>query len=229
MKKMLMIGLLATLPGSAFGAQDVSGDWRGTLKAGPAELRLVLHVMKTESGLSATLDSVDQGAKGIPVEAVTLEGTAFKFVVDKVQGKYEGTLSADGASIKGTWSQGQPLALDFEKGNFNKPEPKRGKPSDIDGAWSGALVLGDKTLRVVYHIVNTEEGLAASMDVPDQGAKGLPVSAVTRTDATLKMEMKGQAAVFEGKISADLATISGTLTQMGKDLPLVLTKSKGAE
>jgi len=42
------------------------------------------------------------------------------------------------------------------------------------------------------------------------------------------MEMKGQGASFQGKIAADLATISGTFTQMGKDVPLVLTRATGA-
>lgn len=31
-------------------AQDMSGDWQGTLKAGPRELRTILHVTKGDSG-----------------------------------------------------------------------------------------------------------------------------------------------------------------------------------
>jgi len=47
-------------------AQDVTGDWNGTLHANGAELRLVLHISKNpDGGLKATLDSVDQGANGI--------------------------------------------------------------------------------------------------------------------------------------------------------------------
>jgi hypothetical protein len=39
--------------------------------------------------------------------------------------------------------------------------------------------------------------------------------------------MKGQAATYDGKISADLGTITGTFSQMGHDIPLVLTRVKG--
>ena len=42
---------------------------------------------------------------------------------------------------------------------------------------------------------------------------------------SLKLEMQGLGAVYEGKIAADLKTITGTFTQMGNDLPLVLTRS----
>jgi hypothetical protein len=40
--------------------------------------------------------------------------------------------------------------------------------------------------------------------------------------------MKGQGTSFQGKIAAELATISGTFTLMGKDVPLVLTRATGA-
>jgi hypothetical protein len=81
-------------------------------------------------------------------------------------------------------------------------------------------------LRIVYHIVNAEDGLTATADSPDQGAKGMPVTSVTRNGASLKLEMKAAAAAFKGKISADLATISGTFTHGGTDVPIVLTRVK---
>src|SRR5262245_35389039 len=52
---------------------SVTGDWLGTLKAGPVALRLVLHITAAGDGrLSATLDSIDQNAKGIPVSSISL-------------------------------------------------------------------------------------------------------------------------------------------------------------
>jgi hypothetical protein len=230
MKKKILRGIgLATLVGSALYAQDIVGDWRGTLKAGPAELRLALHIQKGESGLTLTMDSLDQGANGIPGSSVTLQGGELKFNIDPVHGTYEGKVSADGAAIKGTWSQGQPLPLDFERGVFKKVEHKPGKPSDIDGTWSGRLALGPNGLGIVFHIANMEDGLMATADSPDQGANGFPVTAVTRDGTSIKFEMKAQAAQFEGKISEDRNTITGTFTQIGNGMPLVLTRVKEAE
>lgn len=94
----------------------MTGDWQGTLKAGTAELRLVLHITKVDGGsLKATLDSVDQGADGIPVTSIVCNDSNLSFTVDSVHGNYEGKVSSDAAKISGTWSQGQPLPLDFKR------------------------------------------------------------------------------------------------------------------
>jgi hypothetical protein len=43
---MCIIGL-ATLSGNSLGAQDISGDWQGTLKAGK-DRRLILQIAKRD-------------------------------------------------------------------------------------------------------------------------------------------------------------------------------------
>jgi fermentation-respiration switch protein FrsA (DUF1100 family) len=225
---MIMIFLASTVMVAS--AQDIVGDWQGALKAGGAELRLVLHITKGEGGeLKATLDSVDQGANGIPVSAITLKDSQLNLTVDAVRGTYEGKVNAAGTQIAGTWSQGQPLPLVFERAaSPAKTEHKPAKPSDIDGAWMGTLDAGAMKLRVVFHITNTEDGLTATMDSPDQNAKGLPVTSITRDGTALKMELKQMAGRFEGRIDKDLTTIEGTWTQGGSNLPLVLKRVKNA-
>jgi hypothetical protein len=207
-------------------AQNIVGDWQGTLKAGTAELRLVLHVAKNSDGsLRATLDSVDQGANGIPVTSISIKDSKLNFTVDAVHGTYEGKVSADATVISGTWTQSQPLPLDFKRSATPvKTEHKPAKPSDIDGAWMGTLDAGTAKLHVVFHFINTEDGLIATLDSPDQGAKGIPVTTVTRQGASLKLDVKSINGLFEGKISSDLSTIEGTWTQMGNALPLVLKR-----
>jgi len=103
--------LIAALCGSALCAQDISGDWQGTLQAGGAGLRIVLNIAKNADGWKATMFSIDQGADGIPVNSVTLQGSNVKFTIDALQGTYEGKISADGKSIEGTWTQGAPVPL----------------------------------------------------------------------------------------------------------------------
>ena len=192
------------------------------------DLRLVLHIAKAPNGsLTATLDSVDQEANGIPVKSATLKDSKLTLDVEAVHGTYEGTIGADGKSISGTWSQGKPMPLEIKKATAAiKTEHKPAKPSDIDGTWMGTLDTGMSKLRVVFHIVNTEDGLVATMDSPDQNAKGIPTSSVTRNGNSLKIEAKGINGVFNGKIASDLSSIDGTWTQGGADLPLVLKPSK---
>ncbi len=211
-------------------AQNIIGDWQGTLKAGPAELRLVLHIAKgNEGNLKATLDSVDQGANGIPVTSISLKDSMLSFTVDSVHGTYEAKVNADATAIEGTWSQGQSFPLSFRRQTAPlKTEHKPAKPSDIDGTWEGTLDAGTMKLRIVFHITNTEDGLTATMDSPDQNAKGLPVSVVTRNGSSLSMELKQMAGKFEGKVSKDLKAIEGAWTQGGANLPLLLNRVKGA-
>ncbi len=210
-------------------AKDIVGDWQGTLSAGGAELRLVLHLTKSADGaLKATLDSVDQGANGIPVDSVSLKDSKLSLDVEAVHGTYEGKVAADGKTISGTWTQGSALPLEFKRATapILKTEHKPAKPSDIDGTWMGSLDLGTAKLRVVFHIVNTEDGLIATLDSPDQGQSGMPTTSTTRDGASLKIEMKALGASFEGKIAADLQSVDGTFTQMGASHPLVLKRVK---
>jgi fermentation-respiration switch protein FrsA (DUF1100 family) len=81
-------------------------------------------------------------------------------------------------------------------------------------------------LRVVFHILNTEDGLMATIDSPDQGQKGLPTTSCMRDGATLRIEAKALGLAFVGKIAADLASIDGTVTQMGEPHPLLLKRVK---
>lgn len=208
--------------------QDIAGDWQGTLSNAGAELRLVLHISKSADGtLKATLDSVDQGANGIPVNKIVLQNSKLNLEVQAVHGSYEGTVNKDATDIDGTWSQGQPMTLNFKRTTAPlKTEHKAAAPSDIDGSWMGSLDTGAIKLRVVFHIANTEDGLTATMDSPDQGMKGLPTTSVTRKAEDLKIEAKQIAGVFEGKISKDLNSIDGTWTQATSSFPLSLKRVK---
>jgi uncharacterized protein len=230
----LLLALLMffTIGATLCQAQDVTGMWHGTLDTGMGQLHLVLHITKSTDGkLGATLDSPDQGANGIPVAGVTLKDSKLNLDVAAVHGTYDGTVSADAQSIKGTWTQGQALPLEFKRVDPNakveaNPAQKAAPPSDIDGAWMGTLEMGTTKLRVVFHIVNTADGLTATLDSPDQGAKGIPTSSVMRNGASLRIEAKKIAGVFEGKISADLSSIDGTWSQGGNSTALVLKRLK---
>jgi len=223
---------IAALVLSAIGvacAQDVTGDWQGTLNAGKTQLHLVLHITKDNDGnLKATIDSVDQRTFGLVVNSISLTNSKLKLAVDRFQASYEGKLNPDATKIFGTWSQGGGYAdLDFKRAKVEaKAQPKPAPPSDIDGAWLGTVELSGIKLRLVFHILNTADGLTATMDSPDQGVSGVPATGVTRNGPSLKIELKQKSAAYEGKISPDLATIDGTYTWSAGHLPLVVKRVK---
>lgn len=211
-------------------AQDINGDWNGTLNTGVGELRLVLHITRSANGtLKSTLDSVDQGANGIPVASTTFKDSALALKMDAINGTYDGKVSIDGKEIAGTWKQGAEFPLTFHRGSLAaKPAPKPAKPSDIDGDWLGTLDTGLSRLRLVLHISNTDQGLTATMDSLDQNAKGIPVTTIARDGSSLKFDMKAIGGAFDGTISADLAAFNGTWTQLGKSWALAFKRVKNS-
>ncbi len=95
-------------------ARDIAATWQGILHSG-RDLRFVVNIAKVGDGaLRATFYNIDGAPGGIPVIATTLNGSLLK--LDLPFGTYEGTVSADGNSITGTWRQGpNPLPLNFAR------------------------------------------------------------------------------------------------------------------
>jgi len=97
---------------SSPGQSQLTGDWTGVLAG---QLHLVLHIAGKDGALTATLDSVDQGANGIPINSVTLKDGKLSLTIDALHGSYEGTVNKDATQIDGTWSQGQSTGLMFKR------------------------------------------------------------------------------------------------------------------
>jgi hypothetical protein len=95
-----LLAAILTFPTVGFGAastNSITGNWLGTLDAGSAKLRLLFKITQSASGvLSAKLDSLDQGARDLPVSGITLKDNTIRLEVKPVQGVYEGTLDAAG-------------------------------------------------------------------------------------------------------------------------------------
>jgi uncharacterized protein len=130
--------LLATalVCASAQRTPDLSGTWLGTLEAGPMKLRLALHIERAEGGFKGTMDSLDQGANGIPLADIATEASNAMFRVPKVGGSYKGDVNGESTQIAGTWTQGgASLPLVFKRvaslpATTRPQEPKKPYPYD---------------------------------------------------------------------------------------------------
>jgi len=117
----LLVTLLTTLTSTA---QDITGQWNGVLKVQGTQLRVVFNVTQTENGFSSTMDSPDQGAKGIPVTNTTFENPKIKFEVTNARIEYNGELSGD--EIIGTFKQGgQEFPMNLSREAIEKEIIKR--------------------------------------------------------------------------------------------------------
>lgn len=91
----------------------IDGNWAGALNAGAQTLHVVFHFKAGADGILCSMDSVDQGANGIPCGDVKVEGKKVSLTVQAVKGSYSATLRSDGKHMDGTWSQGASLELDL--------------------------------------------------------------------------------------------------------------------
>lgn len=109
-------------------AQDISGQWYGILKLPGAQLRLVLNLSKNNNAYTATLDSPDQGAKGIPASSVEYSNMTLKTAFSNINAEYQGTLDASNR-IKGTFKQNG-MSYPLELGREVLEGPKVLRPQE---------------------------------------------------------------------------------------------------
>jgi pimeloyl-ACP methyl ester carboxylesterase len=93
----------------------------------------------------------------------------------------------------------------------------------LGGNWEGTLTSGGK-LRVALNITQESSGkLSATLDLPDNGAQGLPVEHVTYADRILSFDVNiGAPSYYEGVVSRDATEVAGYLTQGSNLVPLNL-------
>jgi hypothetical protein len=94
--------------------ENISATWQGTLHTN-RDLRLVVRIATGPDGeLRAIFYNIDGPPGGIPAISTAFDGRLLKF--DVPFATYEGTVSADGNSITGTWRQGPNMqSLNFAR------------------------------------------------------------------------------------------------------------------
>ena len=126
MKKILLFTFTLLLSISMH-SQDISGKWNGVLKVSGQSLRIVFNITQAENGegFQATMDSPDQGARGIPVNSITFEGNEVILNILAAGISYKGTLSKANY-IEGTFTQGSfSTLMALEKVTTEEPALKR--------------------------------------------------------------------------------------------------------
>jgi uncharacterized protein (TIGR03435 family) len=142
------ITVIATLIAVGLGcrplrAQDIAGTWQGAMQQASNPQRIVVKIAKTTGagwqGVVYSLDS-NMAYEGRATTQMSLQGAELRFAIAPIDSSYQGKLSADGATIAGTWSQGggsSPLNLVRVTGDAAWEIPKADVPmaKDADPDW----------------------------------------------------------------------------------------------
>ena len=105
----------------------LDGSWTGQLDRDAIQLEFTLNVETGEDGTSASLDSVTQGAFGIPVAGLEREGDTVRFRVPAANVTYEGQLDAEGRVLTGNWQRPgfDDAVVRFERQSIDVERPSR--------------------------------------------------------------------------------------------------------
>jgi len=99
--------------------QALEGVWEGTLDVNGSTLHVHFNFTRNADGsISGTLDSVEQGANGLPINGISRTGDTVKLDLKVIGGSYEGTLDKDASTLTGQLTQGGtslPLTMQRKK------------------------------------------------------------------------------------------------------------------
>ncbi len=159
MKRLNLLFCFMAFVLSAHAQEKLLGSWQGKLDVGPG-LRIVMHVNKSADGvLSASFDSPDQHAKGIPFSTVRINGDSLILYMDKIDGGYNGRLS-DAEHLVGVWSQkGRSMALNLSKGDI-EPDTSIKRPQTPVPPFSY------RSIDTVYYNADKSQQFGATLTMP---------------------------------------------------------------
>ena len=217
---------------AALSAQsDMRGHWSGNIDSPLGPLVMEVDLDKAGDGWIGSISIPAQGASGMPLDKITFADgkAAFHLKGGPLDPAWTGTLSADGKTLDGTFTQG-PQSTPLKFSRTGEPKVALLKPSpavaaQFVGTWDGTIDMGAQ-LRVRLTIRNGSSGSEAVIVSLDQGNLEIPVSEIAQQGTKLTLNLKMVGGDFSGEMNAQGTEIKGTWSQLGNSSPLVFTRPK---
>jgi hypothetical protein len=208
---------------------NAAGHWEGTIQVPGQALEVQVDLAaRADKGWDGTITIPAQNVKAMPLAGIVVEGTTVTFGMPMVPGSpaFKGTLSADGSTLSGDFTQGGgtvPFSL-ARKGEARIEAAPKNKPIDktLEGSWEGTLDANGTRLRLVLKLKNEDGAATGTLTSLDQGGISIPASSIVQAGPHLTVTVP----TISGKFEADLkdGRLEGTWTQGPASLPLVLAR-----
>lgn len=101
-----------------------------------------------------------------------------------------------------------------------------GWAQDVSGDWYGALKVSGMEIQQIFHFIETEQGWTGTLDIPQQGAKGLPIQEVTLNKDSLWLKIPDLGVTYSARWEKESTQLKGVFRQHGFEIPLDLTREK---
>jgi uncharacterized protein len=113
-------------PANTGDVRVLAGVWEGVLETHGQQLHVRFNFTKNaDGGITATFDSVDQGANGLPVASIARTGDTVKLDMKAIGCSYEGTLNKDTSAMTGTFTQGDGVPLNLQRKKADNKDEKK--------------------------------------------------------------------------------------------------------
>ena len=223
--------LMAVLPGAAPAESTTgpAGHWEGTIEVPGQPLAIqVDSVSRTAGTWEGFITIPAQGVKHFPLAAVTARDGAVGFVMKGVPGDptFRGTLSKDGRTVSGDYSQGGvtlPFTLAWKGDAVLEPAAKSTPiTADVAGTWEGTLDVNGTSLRLVTTLTNHEDGATGTLVSVDQGGVEIPIATIVQAAGHVTLTVSAVGAQDQGDLKN--GQLVGTWKQGPGSHPLVFKR-----
>ncbi len=165
--------LVFLAPLSSLAAQDATGHWEGRIDLGPQSLEVMVDLANDSGSWGGTIDIPAQGAKGLRLGGVAVDGQTVQFAIEGIPGNptFSGRL-AEG-KITGEFSQsGQSFPFSLGREAIEPPnrpqEPKPPFPYDEEEV---SYSSGDVTLAGTLTLPRGDGLAPAALLITGSGAQ----------------------------------------------------------
>lgn len=219
----------ATQTAQPAAAVDPAGHWEGAITLPDFDMKVEIDLAKAAGSWKGTIGIPQQNVKGFPLGDITVAGNSVSWAMKGVPGepRMKGTISADGKSIAGDFSQGggsMPFKLSrtgdakFEALPKSTPITK-----ELEGSWEGTLDVQGKLLRLLFKLATQPDGTGSAVVVSlDQGNVELPAGAVIQNGTQVRVLVPVVVGTFEGELKG--GELTGTWSQGPNKWPLTLKR-----
>ena len=177
--------------------------------------------------MTALVDDSDAKVAGLPAIGGSFDGSRLilRFFYWKPNGNrdleyqvatFEATVNESSSEMTGVWTQDGSWPVNLKRVTWQAKVPRPAAPTIFDGDWEGVEDEGRGiTLHFIFHLRNTEDGLMALLDCPEEKFKGALASKVSYNQNSRQISITLSQTVFTGRMSADGKALETAMTEPG--------------
>lgn len=235
-KQTILLGAFFLSTMSALPATGPSGHWEGSIRSSIGELSFEIDLGKNSAGeFTGALNEPSENITGLPLANIVVDDKSVRFQVKGSRGEraFKGTLSDDGKSISGDYSQGG-YTIPFSVTRTGDPKFEAAVKNaaigkELEGVWNGALAADREQLRAILTLSNQADGTAIGNLVTVDDGLEIPIATITQKASSLTLDLKAVGASYTGALNPDATELAGTYTRGSRVLPLTFHRSTAAE